>query len=151
MKIPCGLCVRSERCARKVGERKKPMKENDIAKIVLDVCFSIHKKLGPGLFESAYESGLAFELGKRGLSIDRQVPIPLIWEGMMVHDSFKADMIIEKKVLIELKSVEKLIPVHKKQVLTYLRLTEIKLGLLINFGEELLKDGIERLVNGLDE
>jgi GxxExxY protein len=135
----------------KSGKGKKPMKETDIAKIVLDVCFSIHKKLGPGLFESAYESVLAFELGKRGLSIDRQVPIPLIWEGMMVHDSFKADMIIEKKVLIELKSVEKLIPVHKKQVLTYLRLTEIKLGLLINFGEELLKDGIERLVNGLDE
>ena len=104
-----------------------------------------------GLLESAYEAIVAFELGRKGLIVERQVPLPLIWDGMLVEDSFRADIIVEKKLIIELKSVERLLPVHKKQVLTYLRVTGLKLGLLLNFGADLMKNGIVRLVNGLDE
>ena len=90
-------------------------------------------------------------MGRQGLSVERQVPLPLIWNGMLVEDSFRADIIVEKKLILELKSVERLLPVHKKQVLTYLRVTGLKLGLLLNFGTDLMKNGIVRLVNGLDE
>jgi GxxExxY protein len=127
------------------------MTENELATIVVDTSLYIHKRLGPGLLESVYEAVLAFELGKRGLLIERQVPIPLIWNGMLVGESFRADIMVEKKLLLELKSVEKLLPVHKKQVITYLRITELKLGLLLNFGGDLMKNGIIRLVNGLVE
>jgi GxxExxY protein len=127
------------------------MNENELAAIVIDACIRIHKEIGPGLLESAYEAVLSFELGKRGLSVERQVPVPLVWQGMLVEDSFRADLIINKKLILELKSVERLSPVHKKQVLTYLKLTGMKLGLLLNFGEELMKNGIVRLVNGLEE
>jgi GxxExxY protein len=127
------------------------MTENDLAEIVVDTSVHIHQKLGPGLLESVYEAVLAFELGRRGILIERQVPVPLIWNGMLVEHSFRADIIVEKKLILELKSVEKLIPVHKKQVLTYLRITGLKLGLLLNFGADLMKNGIVRLVNGLDE
>ena len=127
------------------------MTENELAAIVVDTSLFIHKKLGPGLLESVYEAVLAFELGKRGLLIERQVPIPLIWNGMLVGESFRADIMVDKKLLLELKSVEKLLPVHKKQVLTYLRITKLKLGLLLNFGADLMKNGIVRLVNGLVE
>jgi GxxExxY protein len=124
------------------------MNENEIASKILDTAFVIHKRLGPGLLESAYESILAFELGKSGYVIERQKPIQLIWEGMIVDESFRADLIVNDTVLVELKSVERMLPVYKKQVLTYLRITGLKLGLLINFGEHLLKDGIERVING---
>jgi GxxExxY protein len=127
------------------------MTENELATIVVDRSVHIHRRLGPGLLESAYEAIVAYELGRQGLSVERQVPLPLIWNGMLVEDSFRADIIVEKKLIIELKSVERLLPVHKKQVLTYLRVTGLKLGLLLNFGADLMKNGIVRLVNGLDE
>jgi GxxExxY protein len=101
------------------------------------------------LLESVYEAVLAYELKQRGLLVVRQQAIPVIYEEVQLEEGFRADLIIEGKVIIELKSVEAIAPVHKKQVLTYLRLTNLKLGLLINFGEALIKDGITRVVNGL--
>lgn len=127
------------------------MRINDITKEIIDAGLMIHKELGPGLLESVYEAILAYELSQRGLSVERQVPLPVIWKGMLIEDSFRADLIIEKKVLVELKSVEKLNPVHKKQVLTYLRVTGIQVGLLINFGNALFKDGIERIISSTKE
>ena len=123
--------------------------ENAIARIVMDCSFTIHRDLGPGIFESVYETILARKLERAGLRVRRQVPVPIIYEGESFDEGFRADLIIEDKLIIELKSVEELKPVHSKQVLTYLRLTKCKLGLLINFGEALLKDGFKRIVNGL--
>ena len=125
------------------------MTENEISKQVVDAAFKIHTKLGPGLLESVYEAVLAYELRKRGLRVVRQKPIPVVYEEVQLEEGFRADLIVEDKVILELKSVEAVAPVHKKQVLTYLRLSSLKLGLLINFGEELIKDGISRIVNGL--
>jgi len=125
------------------------MTENEIAKIIVDAAFQIHKGLGPGLLETVYEVILAYALKKRGLKVERQVPLAIVFEGIKFDEGFRADLIVEDKVIVELKSVEKVIPVHKKQLLTYLRLTDKKLGLLINFGSELIRDGISRVVNGL--
>ncbi|WP_427162945.1 GxxExxY protein [Aliinostoc sp. HNIBRCY26] len=125
------------------------MMENEIAKQVVDAAFKIHTRLGPGLFESVYESVLAYELEQRGLSVVRQQTIPVIYETVRLEEGFRADLIVEDKVIIEIKSLEAIHPVHKKQLLTYLRLTNKRLGLLINFGEELIKNGITRLVNNL--
>ncbi len=125
------------------------MTENEIAKIVVDTVLHVHKKLGPGLLESVYEIVLAHALQKRGLKVERQVPVAIVFEGIKFDEGFRADLIVEEKVIVELKSVEKVIPVHKKQLLTYLRLADKRLGLLINFGSELIRDGISRVVNGL--
>ncbi len=125
------------------------MTENEIAKEIVDVAYKIHTKLGPGLFESVYEAVLTYELEKRGLRVVRQQPIAVIYDGIRLEEGFRADLVVEDKVIIELKSVEATHPVHKKQLLTYLRLSNKRLGLLINFGEELIKNGITRLVNGL--
>jgi GxxExxY protein len=125
--------------------------ENEIAAQVVDAAFHMHTKLGPGLFESVYETILAYELGKRGLRCVRQSPVPIEYESLIFDEGFRADLIVEDKVIVELKSIEALARVHKKQLLTYLRLTDRKLGLLINFGEEYIKDGIVRIVNGLKE
>ena len=125
------------------------MTENEISKIIVDKCYKIHVELGAGLFESVYEEILAFELVKEGLCVSRQQAIPLVWNKIKMEIGFRADLIIENKVLIEIKSVESIAPVHQKQVLTYLKLTDIKLGLLINFNEALIKDGITRIVNNL--
>ena len=125
------------------------MTENEISQIIVDTAFQIHKRLGPGLLETVYEVILAHALQRRGLNVDRQVPVPIVFDGIKFNEGFRADLIVEDKVIIELKSVEKVIPVHKKQLLTYLRLTDKKLGLLINFGSELIRDGISRVVNGL--
>ena len=125
------------------------MTENAIAKQVVDAAFKIHTTLGPGLLESVYEAVLAYELKQRGLQVVRQQAIPVVYEEVHLEEGFRADLIVEGKVIIELKSVEIISPVHKKQVLTYLRLTNLKLSLLINFGEALIKDGITRVVNGL--
>jgi len=125
------------------------MTENEIAKIVVDAAFQIHKGMGPGLLESVYEIVLAHALQRRGLKVERQVPVAIVFDGIGFDEGFRADLIVEDKVIIELKSVEKIIPVHKKQLLTYLRLTDKKLGLLINFGSELIRDGISRVVNNL--
>jgi GxxExxY protein len=125
------------------------MTENEIAKIVVNTCFDVHVKLGPGLLESVYEEILFYELAKKGLGVERQKAIPLTWEHRKMEIGFRADLIVENKVIIELKSVEAIAPVHPKQLLTYLRITGLKLGLLINFNEKLIKDGITRIVNRL--
>lgn len=125
------------------------MTENEIAKIVVDACFRIHSKLGPGLFESVYEEILTFELRKNGLDVKRQVPIPLVYEQIKLEAGFRADMVINNILVIELKSVEQISSVHKKQLLTYLKLMDKKLGLLINFNVDLIKNGITRIVNNL--
>lgn len=126
------------------------MTENEIAKIVVDTAYHIHKELGPGLFESVYESVLGYELStEHGLYIQCQQVLPVVWKDMKLELGFRPDMIIEKKVIVELKSVETVLPVHYKQLLTYLRLTDMKLGLLINFNEAIIKNGIKRVVNGL--
>ena len=127
------------------------MTENQIARVVVDCAYQIHTKLGPGLLESVYEVVLASMLRKRGLKAERQVPIPIRFEDLSFDEGFRADLVVEGKVIVELKSVETTAPVHRKQVLTYIRLAEKRLGLLINFGEALIKDGITRLVNGLAE
>lgn len=125
--------------------------ENEIAKMVLDAAFKIHTNLGPGLLESVYEAVLAYELSKQAIAVRRQVPIPIHYEGLSFEEGFRADVLVGESVIVELKSVEKLVPVHGKQVLTQLRLSGHRLGLLINFGEVHLKDGIKRIVNGLPE
>lgn len=124
------------------------MTENDIGKIVVDCAFQVHTKLGPGLLESVYEVALAHELRKRGLSVERQVPIPVVYDGVQFDEGFRADLIVANLVIIELKSVENVHPVHKKQLLTYLKLADKRLGYLINFGAELIKDGLSRVSNG---
>lgn len=121
--------------------------ENLIATDVLNICFDIHKQYGPGLFEKVYEEIICYELTKRGIDFKRQYPIPVIHDNVKLEIGFIADIIIEDLVLIELKSVAKLEDVHFKQVLTYLRLTDMRLGLLINFNEALLKNGIKRIAN----
>ena len=125
--------------------------ENELGKIIVDCAFQVHTKLGPGLFESVYEVVLAHELRQRGLSVERQVPIPIVYDNLKFDEGFYADLIVENMVIIELKSIENVLPVHKKQLLTYLRLADKRLGLLVNFGSELIKNGISRVVNGLDE
>jgi len=127
------------------------MDENEIATLVLDSCFLIHRKIGPGVLESAYEAVLSYELGRKGLTIERQVPLPMIWDDLVIKECYRADMIVDHKVIVELKSVERILLVHRKQVLTYLRITGCKLGLLVNFGAGMMKDGITRVVNGLAE
>jgi GxxExxY protein len=125
------------------------MTENEISKQVVDAAFKVHTKLGPGLLESVYEAVLAYELRKRGFRVERQRAMPVVYEEVRLEEGFRADLVVEDKLIVELKSVEAVAPVHKKQVLTYLRLSNLKLGLLINFGEELIKNGISRVVNGL--
>jgi GxxExxY protein len=125
------------------------IKENIIAKQVVDAAYQIHSKIGPGLFESVYEVLLAHELTKRGFVIERQKLISILYNGMVFDEGFRADLVVEDLIILELKSVETILPVHKKQLLTYLRLTDKKLGLLINFGSALIKDGIFRIVNNL--
>jgi GxxExxY protein len=126
------------------------MHENEIAKQILDCAFKIHKDVGPGLLESVYEELLSYEIIKRGLFVQRQVGIPLNYESIKMEIGFRADIIVENKVIIELKSIETILDVHKKQLLTYLKLSGLKLGLLINFNTYMLKDGIVRIVNKLD-
>src|SRR6185295_1281794 len=125
------------------------MTENEIATIVVDAAFKIHNALGPGLFESVYEATLDFELKKRGLRSNQQVGFPVQYEGVKLGLGFRPDLIVENKVIVEVKSIETLAPVHKKQLLTYLRLLDLRLGLLINFNVDLIKNGIQRVVNNL--
>jgi len=124
------------------------MTENEIGKIVVDLAINIHKNLGPGLLETVYEVILANKLKEQGLSVERQVPISIEYEGIKFSEGFKADIIVENKVILELKSVESITKAHKKQILTYLKLTGYKLGYLLNFGESLIKKGISRIING---
>jgi GxxExxY protein len=123
--------------------------ENELAKEIVDAAYQIHQQLGPGLLESVYEVILAHELRKRGLNVVRQLSVPIVWDGLRFDEGFRSDLVVENKVIVELKSKDKVIPVDKKQILTHLRLSDKRLGLLINFGEELIKNGISRVVNGL--
>jgi GxxExxY protein len=125
------------------------MNENEIATAILDAAFKIHRTLGPGLLESVYQATLDFELQKRGLRVLQQVGLPVYYEEVKLELGFRVDLIVADKVIVELKSVETLAPVHRKQLLTYLRLMNLRLGLLLNFNVELMKDGIQRVVNGL--
>ncbi len=125
------------------------MTENELAKIIVDTSYKIHLTLGPGLFESVYEEILAYELQLRGLNVERQKAIPVFWKDLRMDVGFRADLIVEGKVIIEIKSVSQIALVHKKQLLTYLKITRLKLGLLINFNEALMREGVTRIVNGL--
>ncbi len=127
------------------------MDENPIGRIVVDAALTVHRQLGPGLLETVYEVVLAGELRDRGLAVERQVPISIEYRGFKFDEGFRADILVEGKVILELKSVEAVNNAHRKQLLTYLKLTGMKLGYLLNFGEGLMKDGITRIVNGLPE
>ena len=127
------------------------MTENELSKVVVDVAFQIHKTLGPGLLESVYQKILVHELRKSGLEIEEEVPLPVVWDDMKMDIGFRVDLYVNRRLIVELKSVERVIPVHKKTLLTYLRLADCRLGLLLNFGEELMKTGISRVANGLND
>ncbi|MDD7984054.1 GxxExxY protein [Lentisphaera marina] len=120
---------------------------NTLSGEIISASIFVHKNLGPGLLESVYESCLTYELRDRGFKVETQIVVPVVYRGMIFGDGFRADMLVNEEVVVELKSVENLKPVHKKQVLTYLKLMDKRLGLLINFGEVLLKDGVYRVVN----
>jgi len=126
------------------------MDENEIGKYVVDCAVQIHREIGPGLLETVYEVVLAHQLRQRGLQVERQVAIPIEYNGLRFDEGFRADIIVEDRVIIELKCVEKLNNAHKKQLLTYLRLTDMHLGYLLNFSESLMKNGITRTVNCLN-
>jgi GxxExxY protein len=136
---------------KRKGKGEAEMTENEIAKKVVEAAYTVHTRLGPGLLESVYEAVLTHELERCGLRAARQVPVPVVYEGVRFDEGFRADLVVEDKVILELKSVESVAPVHKKQLLTYLRLADKRLGLLINFGAPLIRDGITRIVNNLAE
>ena len=125
------------------------MTENQIGKIIVDAAVQVHKSLGPGLLESAYEACLAYELRKRDLSIQTQTELPVLYNEVCLDAGYRLDILVEKKVIVELKAVEKILPIHKAQLLSYLKLSGSKLGFLLNFNVVKMKDGIHRMVNGL--
>lgn len=127
------------------------MTENEIGTICIEAAIAVHRELGPGLLESVYETALAYELNQRSIHVERQIPIAIAYKDITFDEGFRADLVVEKKVILELKSVEALSKAHRKQIQTYLRLSGMKLGYLFNFGEALMKDGIVRAVNGLEE
>lgn len=127
------------------------MNENEIAKEVVDAAVKVHSKLGPGLLESVYESVMARELDRRGLRVERQVPVPIEYDGLRFDEGFRADIIVEGKVILEIKALEQLAKVHYKQLTTYLKLADKRLGLLLNFGADLMKEGIKRIANGMED
>ena len=127
------------------------MTENEIAKIIVDVAYKLHTQYGPGLLESAYQALMVYELRRRGLKVEAEKPIPLQHEGAIIDVAYRADLVVEDKVIVELKSVEEVAKVHKKQLKTYLKLADKRLGLLINFGAALIKDGVSRVANGMPE
>jgi GxxExxY protein len=130
-------------------QRREEMNEELIGSIIVDTAVNLHKELGPGLLESVYEVVLSKLLSQRGLFVHRQVSVPIKYAGEHFDEGFRVDLFIEGKVIIELKSVEKIIPAHQKQLLTYLKLTDTKLGFILNFGAAIMKDGINRIVNNL--
>lgn len=125
------------------------MNENELSKVIVDICYRIHTKLGPGLLESVYEAILFYELNAINIKVERQKPIPVIWNEIHLDIGFRSDLIVENKVIIEIKSVDQISNAHPKQLLTYLKITKLKLGLLINFNENLIRNGITRIVNNL--
>jgi len=135
--------------ARRKERKAKIMTENEIAKILVNIFYKIHKTLGPGLLESIYESVICYELDKIKINYKRQQEIKFFYENMRIDLGFRADIVVEQKVIVEIKSVDALVPVHYKQLLTYLKLSNLKLGLLVNFNVALIKEGIIRIVNKL--
>ncbi len=133
--------------SRRDAEAPSAEEWNALTGQIVDAAFHIHQGLGPGLLESVYEAVLAHELQKRGLRVERQKSVPVAWDGLVIDDGFRADLIVERSVVVELKSVENLAPVHAKQLLTYLRLLDFRVGLLLNFGAPVMKGGIKRIVN----
>jgi len=127
------------------------MNENEIARVVVDCAYKVHTKLGPGLFESVYERALAYELEQRGLRVDCQVVLPVRYGAMTFEEGYRVDLMVSDRVIVELKSVESVTDLHKKQLLTYLRLSDRRLGLLVNFGAARIKDGISRIANGMPD
>ena len=127
------------------------MTENEIGTTIIEAAIAVHRELGPGLLETVYEVALAYELRQRGLTVERQVPIPIKFRGIEFDEGSRADLFVEDRVIVELKSAERVTAAHKKQIQTHIRLAERKLGYLLNFGEALMRDGITRAVNGLDE
>ncbi len=123
------------------------MSENQITEIIIGCAIKVHRKLGPGLLESAYQACLFYELKKAGLKVEKEKPMPIIYEEVKLDHGYRIDLLVEDKVVVELKTIEKLHDVHTTQVLTYLKLGEYKLGLLLNFNVTLLKHGIKRLIN----
>jgi GxxExxY protein len=134
-----------------MNQNSESLTENEIAQLIVDAGLQIHRQLGPGLLESVYEIALAFELRERGLLVERQVAMPVKYGSILFEEGFRADLVVNELVIVEVKSIENILAVHKKILLTYLRLTDKRLGLLINFGSELFKDGVSRVVNGLTE
>ena len=135
--------------SRRGAEAQRVMIENEVSGAIVDAAYKVHTTLGPGLLESVYETVMDFELRRRKLQVRRQVLVSIVYEGVLLEEGFRADLIVEDKVIVELKSVESVHPVHKKQLLTYLRLADKRVGLLINFNVSLIKDGISRVVNNL--
>lgn len=129
----------------------EPFTENSIAKIIVDVAYKIHKTMGPGLLESAFQSFMVNDLQKRGLKIKSEVPMPVVYDKVILNNGYRVDILVEDLVIVELKAVEKIAYGHQQQLLTYLKASNLKLGLLINFGAPLIKYGIKRVVNGLEE
>jgi GxxExxY protein len=127
------------------------MNENDLSYLVIGLALELHKNVGPGLLESAYENALAYELRNEGLDVKQQAPMPFIYKDIKMEVGYRIDLIVENKLIIEVKSVDQLAPVHFSQLLTYLKLADKKLGLLINFNCKVLKSGIHRIVNNLEE
>ncbi len=127
------------------------MNENTIAAAIVNSALKVHRRLGPGLLESVYETVMVYELTRQGLSVERQKPVPIIYDDIQFPDPFRIDLLVADKVLVELKSVDDLQPVHFRQTLTYLKLAKLKVGLLINFNVPLLKDGLHRLVAGFTD
>ena len=127
------------------------MVPNEITAQIVDAAYRLHTQLGPGLLETVYEVALAHELRKRGLTVRRQVPVPIEFDGLQFDEGFRMDLLVEEAVIVEIKSVEKNHPVHAKQLRTHLVLAKLQLGLVLNFGLERMKDGITRIVNGLPE
>lgn len=127
------------------------MTENEISRHFVDAAVKIHTALGPGLLESVYQAAMQHELAKRGIPFQAKVPIPVVYDGVTIMHAFEADIVAERKVLIEIKSVEELAPVHFKVLLTYLKLSGIHLGIIINFNKEFVKNGIKRMANRLEE
>ena len=127
------------------------MDENQIAREIVDAAVQLHRELGPGLLESVYEAVLAYELQQRGLTVLRQVPVPIEYKGLRFEEGFRADMIVNGLVVVELKSISEINNAHRKQIQTYVRLKKLRLGLLLNFGAALMKNGIVRAANGMPE
>lgn len=125
------------------------MNENYLSAIVVDIYFHIHKNMGPGLFESVYEEIICLELELKGIKYERQKVIPIVWKGQKIEKAFRADIVVDNKLILEVKSIEQISNSHYKQVLTYLKLTKMKLGLLVNFNQAYIRNGIRRIVNGL--